>query len=160
MDSVYVWYGRGSTPLENKAALEYGHSLATASPPIELTEDSSKDDEMFWMILGEGEYADADFWKWRRNSSHIDPRIWRVRADLDKDCVRGAYRCRRTYSLIHNFSKVTAVDWMSSEASFHESVYIIDCIWEFYVVVGSDARSHKQDIELAINVAIVSRTSL
>ncbi|KAG6873429.1 hypothetical protein C0995_015854 [Termitomyces sp. Mi166 len=143
LDSVYVWYGRGSTPLEKKAALEYGRSLATASPPTELTEDTSKNDEMFWMILGEDEYANADYWKWRRNSSHIDPRIWRVRADLDKDCV-------------------TAVDCISNETSLHKSIYVIDCIWEFYVVVGSDARAQKQDIELAINVAseLSTRVSL
>ncbi|KNZ72865.1 hypothetical protein J132_01857 [Termitomyces sp. J132] len=130
LDSVYVWYGRGSTSLEKKAALEYGHSLA-AAPPIELTEDNSKDDEIFRTILGEDEYANADYWKWRRNSSHIDPRIWRVRADLAKDFV----------------------DCLSGETSLHDSVYIIDCIWEFYVIVGIDARAHKQDIELAINVA-------
>ncbi|KAG6842159.1 hypothetical protein C0991_001652 [Blastosporella zonata] len=138
LDSVYVWHGRGSTPLERKAALEYGHSLTTAVPPIELTEDSSKDDEMFSMILGDDEYANADYWKWRRISSNTNPRIWRVKADdLAADCV-------------------ARVDFISSESSFHQSVYVMDCIWEFYVVVGSNARAHKQDIQLGLSVATVS----
>ncbi|KAG5648543.1 hypothetical protein DXG03_003154 [Asterophora parasitica] len=137
LDSVYVWYGHGSTPTERKAALEYGQNLKTSMPPIELTEDESANDEMFWMILGNEDYANADYWKWRRSSSIADPRIWRVRADLGKDSV-------------------TSVDFFSHETDIHDSVYIIDCIWEFYVVVGSDARAHRKDIELALRVSSVS----
>ncbi|GLB37538.1 hypothetical protein LshimejAT787_0405890 [Lyophyllum shimeji] len=134
LGSVYIWYGRGSTPLERKAALEYGRCLTTNLPPIELTEGGNEDDEMFWMILGDGEYANADYWKWRRSSSITDPRIWRAKADLGKDCV-------------------ALVDSISNEPCVHDSVYIIDCIWEFYVIVGSDARAHRDDIGLALDVA-------
>ena len=56
------------------------------TPVIELYENE-KNDEMFWMILGEEEYANADYWKWRRNSSIIDPRIWRVNAHTNEDAV-------------------------------------------------------------------------
>ncbi|KAF8070560.1 hypothetical protein FPV67DRAFT_1027864 [Lyophyllum atratum] len=143
LGSVYVWYGRGSVPLERKAALEYGRSLTSTAPPIELTENGGDDDEMFWMILGDEEYANADYWRWRRSSPIADPRIWRVKADLGVDGV-------------------TIVDFISNETSFHDSVYIIDCIWEFYVMVGSSARAHRQDIELALHVAsdLSSRVSV
>ncbi|KAG6813556.1 hypothetical protein H0H92_009948 [Tricholoma furcatifolium] len=131
LDTVYVWYGRGSIPLERKAALEYGRSLTPASPPIEVTEDTSKDDEMFRLMLGDDEYANADYWKWRRSSSFIDPRIWRFDTD-----------------------HFTHIDFISNEASFHESVYVIDCLWEFYIVVGSNARALRQNIELAVHIAL------
>ncbi|KAG6845915.1 hypothetical protein H0H87_000721 [Tephrocybe sp. NHM501043] len=135
LDSVYVWYGRGSTPLERKAALEYGHCLASAIPPIELTENGSKEDEMFWMILGDNEYANADYWKWR-TSSNIDPRAWRVKAGSDVDCVRVM---------------------PGREGSIIVDIFIRfqqDCVWEFYVVIGSKGRALKDDIELALGVAM------
>ena len=56
------------------------------TPVIELYENE-RNDEMFWMILGEEEYANADYWKWRKNSSIIDARIWRVNAHTNKDAV-------------------------------------------------------------------------
>jgi hypothetical protein len=87
LGTVYVWYGCGSTPRERQAALQYARRLEVSdTPPIELHE-SGKKDEMFWMILGDEEYANADYWKWRNTSSLIDPRIWRVNALTDKDVV-------------------------------------------------------------------------
>ena len=41
------------------------------------------------------------------------------------------------------------------EDPFQNSVYIIDCIWELYVVVGRNARGHKRDIQCALNLALV-----
>ncbi|KAG5635505.1 hypothetical protein H0H81_011024 [Sphagnurus paluster] len=140
LDSVYIWYGRGSTALERKAALEYGHSLVTGVPPIELNEGGSDNDEMFWMILGDEEYANADYWRWRKTSSIGDPRIWRAGADLGKDCIWQAI----------------PIDFLSNETGIHNSVYIIDCIWEFYVMVGSNARARRRDIEFALLLASVS----
>lgn len=54
-------------------------SLASVSSNIiELTEGESDDDEMFWMILGDGHYAKADYWKWRSSASTTSPRAWAV----------------------------------------------------------------------------------
>ena len=47
------------------------------------------------------------------------------------------------------------MDTFSGENSFHSSVYILDCVWELYVMVGSDARGHRQDIRLGVKVALV-----
>lgn len=44
---------------------------------------------------------------------------------------------------------------MSTATNIHEGVYIIDCIWEFFVLVGSKARGHGQDIRLGLVVASV-----
>ena len=35
---------------------------------------------MFWMMLGDADYARAEYWKWRPNSATALPRIWRVDA--------------------------------------------------------------------------------
>ncbi|RDB25209.1 Gelsolin [Hypsizygus marmoreus] len=134
LDSVYVWYGRGSISEERRAALEYARSLTTNVPPIELSEDDGDDDEMFWMILGDEEFANADYWQWRRTSTIIDPRIWRINASLGKDCI-------------------TPTEYISNETSLHDSVYIIDCVWELYVLVGCNARGQRKDIGLALWIA-------
>lgn len=89
MGSIYVWHGYGSTSEERDAAVQYAKRLSndTASPTI-LLEGETDNDEMFWMILGEDDFAKADYWKWRKaSSSDIDPVIWRVDPDNKKNMV-------------------------------------------------------------------------
>jgi len=58
--------------------------------------------------------------------------------------------------MVDNISlKLLLVDTFSEESFFNTSVYIIDCVWELYVVVGSDARGRRQDIRLALRAALV-----
>lgn len=79
LDSVYVWYGRGSTSRERKAALQYAEAMANVSiPPIELSEGENDGDELFWLILGDDGYAKADYWRWRKSSANIEPSISKV----------------------------------------------------------------------------------
>jgi hypothetical protein len=40
-------------------------------------------------------------------------------------------------------------------AELQDSVHIIDCIWEYFVLVGEKARGRRRDIRLAISVAQV-----
>ena len=79
LETFYVWHGRGSSAAEQRAALAYAKQLAPAEENIvKLTEDESQEEEMFWMMLGDGDYANADYWKWRSNALFLDPRIWVV----------------------------------------------------------------------------------
>ena len=79
LDSVYVWYGRGSTSRERKAALQYAESMSKESvSPIELQEGENDNDEMFWLILGDDGFAKADYWRWRKNLANMEPSIWKV----------------------------------------------------------------------------------
>lgn len=81
LGTCYVWHGKGSLPGERQAALEYALSLVTGSRPVELVEQVSDDNEMFWMMLGDADYARADYWKWRPDlAATALPRIWRVDA--------------------------------------------------------------------------------
>jgi hypothetical protein len=86
LDTLYVWHGRGSLADERRAALAYAQNLAkTGTSIIELTDGENDDDEMFWMILGNDEYAKADYWQWRRDTAEVDPCIWKVNVeDPDK----------------------------------------------------------------------------
>lgn len=52
---------------------------------IELAEGSSDGDEMFWLILGEGEYAKADYWRWKPSAGSALPRAWQVDANKPSD---------------------------------------------------------------------------
>jgi hypothetical protein len=78
LGTCYVWYGKGSLPGERQAALGYALSLGVESSPVELIEQESDDNEMFWMMLGNDDYARADYWKWRPDLATALPRIWRV----------------------------------------------------------------------------------
>jgi hypothetical protein len=77
LDTVYVWYGKGSTTPERIEALEYAKNLAGEGSVVELREGIDDDDEMFWMILGNDDYANADHWRWRSSLSGTEPKLWR-----------------------------------------------------------------------------------
>ncbi|KIJ67651.1 hypothetical protein HYDPIDRAFT_84915 [Hydnomerulius pinastri MD-312] len=138
LDNIYVWYGCGSIPAERSAALEYARGIAVkGTSVVELTEgENDADDEMFWMIVGDSDsYAKADYWRWRSASVPSEPRCWVVDVGNEEAPIR-------------------AVLTVSAETVLQECVYIIDCSWEFFVLVGKDARAKRSDITLAINTAM------
>lgn len=105
---------------------------------VELAQGENDDNDMFWMVLGDEAFADADYWKWRRVAGYdIHPRTWRV------DSSKRAHMLSR-------------VEFWSDEANFAQSVYVVDCVWELFVLVGSNARGQRQDIRLAFETAKVS----
>ena len=158
LDTLYVWHGCGSVDNERAAARDYAKALATSSSNVvELIEgQSDADDEMFWMILGEGDYARADYWKWRASSLSIHPRVWSV------DVTRGADAVRTPCDLVTLLSNLVAqiqpVSFFADHPEFHDLVHLVDCVWEFFVVVGSEARGKRADIRLALTAATVQTT--
>ncbi|KAF7376251.1 Gelsolin repeat [Mycena sanguinolenta] len=132
LNTVYVWYGRGSTSSEREAAMDYAKTL-TSNPDV-LIENESDDDEMFWMVLGDAaEYAKADYWRWRPSVT-FTPRIW---------CADASQK--NTISPVQSFRQ---------EQAPHTSVYILDCVFEFFVLVPSGARGKRRDIRLALSAAM------
>jgi len=134
LDTVYVWHGRGSMQDERTAALSYAQSFATAENLVELTEGIN-DDDMFWLMLGQDEYAQADYWRWRPEmGSSSQPRLWRVDAS------------NATHPL-----EVLRV-WPNAE-DLKSSVFLVDGFWELFILVGEAARGKRTDILLALKVA-------
>ncbi|RPD78315.1 hypothetical protein L226DRAFT_567972 [Lentinus tigrinus ALCF2SS1-7] len=134
LGTFYVWHGRGSTTAEQRAALGYAQSLAPSTESVvEFTEEESHADEMFWMILGEGDYAKADYWKWRPAALIVDPRAWIVDA-AHSEVVR-------------------PIAGFPSHPEFSQAVFLVDCVWELFVVIGSEARGRRLEIRLALHVA-------
>ncbi|KAF9066151.1 hypothetical protein BDP27DRAFT_1331038 [Rhodocollybia butyracea] len=127
LETVYVWYGCGSTLSERNAALVYGRSLS--QNVVELEESQSRDDEMFWMILGEDTFANANYWQWRSSAADITPRVWEISEQT-----------------------VKPVNFLSMKDA-PMAVYLIDCIWEFFILVGSEARAQRQNIRTALHCA-------
>ncbi|KAF6760294.1 hypothetical protein DFP72DRAFT_1063353 [Ephemerocybe angulata] len=119
LGTVYVWYGTGSLDKEREAALQYAGTICGEAEIVELTQGENDDNEMFWMILGQEAFADADYWRWRR------------KATLD----------------------LLAVEFYSDETNPCHSVYLVNCIWELFVIVGPNARGNRQDIRLALDIA-------
>lgn len=91
LDNIYVWHGRGSVNQERHAARAYAESLSQSENGaniVEYVEGENDDDEMFWMMLGDDDYARADYWRWRRQAMHsVEPRVWRVNAGDVKNLV-------------------------------------------------------------------------
>ena len=56
--------------------------------PQELLEGGEDQDEMFSMMLGDDDYAMADYWQWRATSKRTDPAIWRIQDDGGDQLVR------------------------------------------------------------------------
>ncbi|KIL68846.1 hypothetical protein M378DRAFT_8282 [Amanita muscaria Koide BX008] len=151
LNTIYVWYGRGSTQAERQAALQYARSCSLeGQQPLELHEGEDDIDEMFWMLLGGQDYAKADYWKWRKEAPVTDPVIWRVRAEQGDQAVRFLLNRKDEFDVLQ---QVIPISSWSSESNFQEGVYILNCVWEFFVLVGSRARSRKQDIRLSLDVA-------
>ncbi|KAH7915180.1 hypothetical protein BJ138DRAFT_1142208 [Hygrophoropsis aurantiaca] len=137
LNNIYVWHGCGSTPKERQAALAYARGFAAkGATMIELVEgENDADDGMFWMILGDGDYAKADYWQWRSRSPVVDPHCWTIDVSRVDEPIR-------------------SLTPLSSSTMLQESVYIIDCVWEFFVVVGREARAQRQNIKLAVETVM------
>lgn len=131
LGTIYVWHGCGSLAKERQAAMRYAKTLG--SNVVEVSNSEGDDDDMFWMILGEDDYAQADYWKWRSSAAHIEPRIWHVNATHRSDAVA------RIFSFTQQSPTI--------------SVFVVDCVWELFVLVGQSARTQRQNIRLAISVA-------
>lgn len=84
---MYVWHGSGSVPSEQQAALTYARTLDEHMTPVEMFEGTSDEDEIFWMMLGDDPFAQADYWKFRRSSILWEPKIWRVNGENIKQPV-------------------------------------------------------------------------
>lgn len=41
------------------------------------------------------------------------------------------------------------------ELAIQDHIYVIDCVYEFFVLVGSEVRGNRLDIRLALSVASV-----
>ncbi|KAJ7072217.1 hypothetical protein C8F01DRAFT_1102975 [Mycena amicta] len=135
LDTIYVWHGLGSPPDEREAGLAYGRTL-TSNPDAVVVLIEGEDDEdygMFWMALGEeAEYASADYWRWRPSVTS-SPRIWSIDS-----------------SRKHPILPLTSFNQVSLPSS---SVFVMDCVFELFVLVPALARGKRYDIRLALSVA-------
>lgn len=106
------------------------------------------------MIFGDEDYAHAHYWKYRSTSTD-QPRAWRIDAQSGKNAVRvplfpTIYMTEGLHEQAYPLAKFT-------EETFDQSgVFLLDCVWELYVIVGMEARSSRQDIRLAIDIGKVS----
>lgn len=130
----YVWNGRGARPEERKAAFDYAACLCgDADSVVVLDEGENDEDEMFWVVLGDGdrEYANASHWLWRSGAHTGDPQMWKISASG------------------HQFTHIA----VSCIPSLDDGVFILDTVWEMFVLVGGEARGKRGDIRLALEAA-------
>ena len=86
LGTLYVWHGRGASEDERKVALTYGHSLTNV--PTNIIElEEGKEDEMFWMVLGDDGYANADHWKFKGQLDRVGARLHVIDSSKTKSLV-------------------------------------------------------------------------
>jgi hypothetical protein len=118
LGNVWVWHGSGAVASERQSALRYARGLS--SEVTEFSQGVDDDDEMFWLVLGDEFYADADYWKWRRGSSEIDPRIWEVNpndsvsARVSRSRDVSQFGSRMSHSLVYSPGQILSISWTVS----------------------------------------------
>lgn len=83
LETIYVWHGRGALAAERSHAAAYAALLAGDSLTV-VQFDEGKEDPMFWMCLGDDEWANASYWSERGSVEGLQGsmrRVWRMRAD-------------------------------------------------------------------------------
>ncbi|CUA66742.1 Nascent polypeptide-associated complex subunit alpha, muscle-specific form [Rhizoctonia solani] len=141
LDAVYIWHGRGTTQLEREAAAAYGRLIT--GPEKEIEEfDEGKEDPMFFMLLGDHAWANADYWKYR--------------APLGKV----AYRPRMFLIDARNKKQPVSCHIPSVNKIAPDTIFVLDGMLEMIVMVGPEARGRRTDILLAVHIAISVATSV
>jgi hypothetical protein len=134
LDALYVWHGKGSTIPERQTAVAYAQYLLKDREDVEPTVlEEGSEDEMFWLMLGEGGYASADYWRFRPQSMVVTPRLWSVQP-------------QGGLAAIHPF----CADDLKADG-----VYLFDGVFELFVIVGVMGRGKRDQIRLAVAAAEV-----
>ncbi|EJD03235.1 uncharacterized protein FOMMEDRAFT_156622 [Fomitiporia mediterranea MF3/22] len=135
LDTLWVWYGCGSVAAERNAALRYAQTLLSKDSDKNLVEvEEGKEDEMFWMFLGDDGYASASYWKWRKSDKCGEPRFWKV------DCANTG-------------SEVKELETFPSPIDVSNSVLVIHLAYEIFALVGSAVRGQRRNIKLGLTLA-------
>ena len=88
---------------------------------------------MFWLILGEGGYASADYWRFRPQSMVVTSRLWSVKPQ----------------------GGLAAIQPFCANDLKPDGVYLFDGVFELFVIVGVMARGKRSEIQLAVAAAEV-----
>jgi hypothetical protein len=134
LDALYIWHGKGSTMAERQAAASYAQDLLRGREGVEPTVlEEGSEDEMFWLMLGDGGYASADYWRFRPQSMVVTPRLWSV-------LPQGG---------------LTTIQPFCADDLKPDGVYLFDGVFELFVIVGLMARGKRSQIRLALAAAEV-----
>ena len=153
LDALYVWHGRGSSEDERRVASAYAQSLKTESTNVEEFEEGAED-EMFWMVLGDDPFANADHWKFKNHSDITGARLFNVDSSRLKDPV-GSYAFA-SQPLIYVTSQVQRIACFSGRDLNNRDVFVVDCRLELFVVVTPQARGKRVEIQLGLFLAEAS----
>jgi len=138
LDCLWVWHGRGSSDMERAAALGYSKTLTSGTQKSIQEVNEGEEDEMFWMFLGEDDYANADYWKWKALSpveGYLqDLRFWRIAGLEEKAEVK-------------ELRPLLAGEDVSSIIS------VIYLAFEVFVLVGARLRGRRKELRLALEFA-------
>lgn len=159
LDSLWVWHGRGSTDAERAAALAYSKSLIAGTEKSVQEVEEGNEDEMFWMFLGEDDYARADYWRWKKDipsspTQFPHSRIWQIVATESKEQVR-IYRSLFEDTEAHFFYQVKELNSFPDSSTASSAILVLYLTFEIFILIGAQARGRRREIRIALEFAKV-----
>lgn len=130
LGTLYVWHGKGSLKAERAAALTHAQQIKGETQLVEVRQ--GKEDETFWMMLGE-DFSTADYWQFRNERLQCDPRFFEI---ASKEGITINHKAR--------FSGLELRD---------DVILLVDCVFEIFIIIGSQARGDRRTIRSALAVA-------
>lgn len=118
---------------------------------VEFKERS--EDAIFWMILGQAEYANAHHWKFRNHLDRLGARIYAI--DSSKTRTPVSRNFGRNWNKSPEFEIQVQVLPSVSARELQEGIFVIDCRLEVYILIKAEARGKRTDIQLALALAEV-----
>ncbi|PWN32181.1 uncharacterized protein FA14DRAFT_85672 [Meira miltonrushii] len=138
MGDVFVWHGMGSVPAIREGALQYAKALSPQAKKIAQYEEGSED-ELFWTCFDRATaYSNA----WHHQFLPL---------------LREDQLANRLYNLQvqGSIAKVTEQTPFSALDIKRDGVYLLQLPMELYILIGPDARSHRNAIGAMIEAASV-----
>jgi hypothetical protein len=131
-----------------------------AGPEKEIDEyDEGKEDPIFFVLLGDDAWANADYWKYRAALGKVAhrPRMFLIDARDKKQPV--SINVTVNPILAYTLCQVSCYIPSTSKIA-PDAIFVLDNMLEMIVTVGPEARARRTDILLAVHIAISIATSV
>lgn len=134
---AFIWHGIGSIASNRKVACEYGQQLSHVKGGKLREYEEGQEGDLFWSCFDkEGAFSNA----WHHRFRHLLPEI---ALSPRLYSIQGAGNAKRIIEQIH----FSALDVR------RDGIHILELPFEYYVLVGPEARSRRKEICSCIDTA-------
>lgn len=148
LGTLYVWYGKGSLPIERSSALSYArnlHSSSSSSSHLDIVENQEGyEEETFWSFFDSQRYDSSPFHLHRSQLqvNQVEPSVLLINSTTTSQPKVTRWGSTPTLSSL-----------MTLLSSSSDEILILSTGLEIFVLVPSDLRNRRRCISLALEVA-------